>query len=655
MVLTAACLFISQCLPAQTLSQEQQQFISSWQAASRGDHTAFLNRRQGLEQYILFPYLQYEDLRNRRAKVSPAEMASFLDQHQDWAFTGGLRTAWLKTLGRQGRWEALLIHGAGSRDTVVRCYHARARIRAGKLEGVMAEAQELWTAPGSQPKECNPLFDWLRANSGITPGLAWRRIRLAMQAGNPRLTLYLARYVPAQDRQWLERWQDLNRSRYRNLGVARNWRDEELSRMITSVSVQRLARRDATRAWKVFQQLDGRFKWSESQRHAALREIALQAAVELAPEALDIMATLPAGALDDQVLQWWARSAMVGGHWQVLADVISRMPPETRADARWRYWMAAAREQLGDAQRASQIREALAREANYYGFLSADKLDLPYSICPLEPAVSKADVNTLRAREDFGRALELRAISLDNWAAAEWSLAAGRLDKNGLRAAAALAFDEGWYDRAIFSLGDSGDLRYYAWRFPLLWQQQVAAESSRNGIDPAWIHGVMRSESALVETARSSAGALGLMQITPATAQQLSRRHGLAYRGSEQLKEADTNIRFGTRFMRDLMDRFNQNPVLVSGAYNAGPEAVDRWLSTRPRVNADIWVESIPYFETRDYIPRVLAFTAIYDWRMQNPVTRVSSRMPKLDSGTIQPAETTGVVCSMKTEERQAG
>ena len=107
--------------------------------------------------------------------------------------------------------------------------------------------------------------------------------------------------------------------------------------------------------------------------------------------------------------------------------------------------------------------------------------------------------------------------------------------------------------------------------------------------------------------------------------------------------------------MRDLLNRFNQNPVLVSGAYNAGPEAVDRWLSKRPMVPADVWIESIPYYETRDYIPRVLAFTAIYDWRIHKQVTRVSSRMPELDSGTIKPAETTGVVCSMKTEQMQAG
>jgi soluble lytic murein transglycosylase len=304
-----------------------------------------------------------------------------------------------------------------------------------------------------------------------------------------------------------------------------------------------------------------------------------------------------------------------------------------------------ADEKLGNADEALQIRDGLSRESTYYGFLAADRLNRPYSICPVEPTVTRQAIADLRMRPDISRALELRAAGLQSWAQSEWALATSRLDTEGLRSAAALAREESWHDRVIFSLGDSGDRQYYDWRFPLLWEQQVSAESAFNQIDPSWVHGVMRSESALSESARSSAGALGLMQITPATARRLSRKHGMPYKGTSQLREADLNIRFGTRFMRELLDRYDQNPVLVSGAYNAGPEAVDRWLGSRPRGEADAWIETIPYYETRDYIPRVLAFTAIYDWRMQQPVTRVSSRMPDLDSGNMINRQTTEVVC----------
>ncbi len=99
------------------------------------------------------------------------------------------------------------------------------------------------------------------------------------------------------------------------------------------------------------------------------------------------------------------------------------------------------------------------------------------------------------------------------------------------------------------------------------------------------------------------------------------------------------------RVMRDLLDEFDQNPVLVSGAYNAGPNAVKRWLRTRPTGEAAIWIETLPYYETRDYIPRVLAFTTIYDWRMGGDLKRISSRMPHIESGKIGVKGYTDVVC----------
>jgi soluble lytic murein transglycosylase len=101
--------------------------------------------------------------------------------------------------------------------------------------------------------------------------------------------------------------------------------------------------------------------------------------------------------------------------------------------------------------------------------------------------------------------------------------------------------------------------------------------------------------------------------------------------------------------MSDLLQDFSDNPVLVSGSYNAGPNAVKRWLDTRPLLEAAIWVETLPYFETRDYIPRVLAFTTIYDWRLGGTVRRISSRMPHIESGKISVDGYTKVVCQDQT------
>jgi soluble lytic murein transglycosylase len=325
------------------------------------------------------------------------------------------------------------------------------------------------------------------------------------------------------------------------------------------------------------------------------------------------------------------------------------MPPEQKDDSRWRYWDARAHFESGETELAGALLDKLALEANYYGFLSADRLGLPYTICPQEPNVAPAQIDALRAQPGFSRALELRKAGIPNWSRSEWRISTKSLDRVGLRVAAALAHQENWPDMAIFALGNSGDLRWYEWRFPLEFATLVNTQARNRNLDPAWVMGLMRSESAMAEDALSSAGARGLMQVMPDTAKQLAKQHSFNYTGHQQLMQAKDNIEFGTAYLRDLLDRFGDNLVLVSAAYNAGPHSVDRWMEKRQTNDPAIWVETLPYYETRDYIPRVLAFSTLYDWRMKMPVSRISSRMPEFDSGavsgTMQDRETAEVVC----------
>jgi soluble lytic murein transglycosylase len=634
--------------------QDREQFSRAWKAASRGERKVFLQLMPTLEDYLLYPYLQYEDLRFRRASADDQAMATFLDVHRDWAFTAGLRTAWLKALGKKARWGSLIKYANGSGDTEVRCYLAHARIERGQTDGLVAVAQRLWAVGKSQPDACDPVFKWLREQGGITPGLAWERIRLAMEARQPRLTLYLARFIPDSERSWVERWQQQDRTGYRRIDRAQQWPDGKKGRQITSYGLRRLARSDPDRAWQVLQALDGHFDWSPDVEGAILREIALWSAVEVSAETSQRMRAVPGVYRDGKLLEWWGRFGLATENWGEVMLVIASMPPDLKDDARWRYWDARARLLMGDPEQAGKLLGELAREASYYGFLSADYLDQPYSICPQQPKVDPASVAALREQPGFQRAVELRQAGIRNWSRSEWQMATQQLDNEGLRLAAALAIEENWPDLAIFALGNSGDLRWYEWRFPVEYSALVESHVRSKNLDVSWVMGLIRSESAMAEDAVSSAGARGLMQLTPDTARRLARRNSYPYSGRDQLLQAETNILFGTSYLHELIDRFGNNPVLVSGAYNAGPNAVDRWLDSQPGSEPAIWIETLPYFETRDYIPRVLAFSTIYDWRLQLPVSRISSRMPAFDSGNmggaIQGRRTTSVVCQAEVQ-----
>jgi soluble lytic murein transglycosylase len=634
--------------PASSASQREQ-FSRAWLAATHGQRDVFNQTKPLLQNYVLYPYLQYEDLRFRRASVGDEEMAEFLDAHQDWAFSRGLRTSWLNSLGQRARWDSLLKYATESGDTEIKCYLAQARIARGQTDGLLPVAQQLWTVGKSQPDACDPVFVWLGKQKGITPGLAWERIRLAMEAREPRLTLYLARYLDSDNRVWAERWQQQDRGGYRRLSQATQWPDVEKSRVISSYGLRRLARNDPDRAWQSFETLDDHLKWSVDVRAAILREIALWSAVEGSAQTAARMRQVPEDYRDGKLLEWWVRSDLARSDWAAVILTIASMPAELKDNARWRYWEARARIHMGDTEQAQAQLSELALEASYYGFLSADYMEQPYSICAQEPGLAQVDIDALRKQPDFQRALELRNAGMRNWSRSEWVATTNGLDRDGLRLAAALAIEENWSEMAIFALGNSGDLRWYEWRFPVEYGALVASQSQNWKLDPSWVMGLMRSESAMAEDALSPAGARGLMQLMPDTARQLAKRHKIQYSGRQQLMQPESNIALGTAYLRELFDRFDENPVLVAGAYNAGPHRVDRWLKSQPAKDPQVWIETLPYFETRDYIPRVLAFSTIYDWRLQQPAVRISSRMPAFDSGSMGNAvhklETTQVVC----------
>jgi len=629
---------------------ELEQFKIAWEAARSGDHDSFGQIKDSLQDYLLFPYLQYEDYRNRRASVPVDEMSKFLDGYQDWAFVPGLRRAWLNSLAKKGRWADLVAYSEGVSDTVISCQRVRGQIILKQTDGVLGDAQKLWTVGKSQPDECDDVFAWLVKTDGIPENLAWERIQLVMAAGNRGMVKYLARFVPAYQRVWLEDWQKLARAGFVKLERSKLWPDNDITRMITLTSLQRLARKDAGLAAEKLQLLEGNFNWEEAKRQALLRDIALYSAVGLEDGTAAHMARVPVMYRDSQLLEWWARFLLSRQDWSALSSVIRQMPEETRTDDRWQYWQAQAGLRSGQVRPPSEPLQKLAAKANYYGFLAADELGLGYNICPQQPEVDALDIERIAGIDGFKRALELRKAELGNWATGEWALAASRLPTRDLRTVAALANREKWHDRAIFALGNSGDLQLYDWRFPLAWETDIKREAATNKLDPAWVYGTIRSESAMMETAQSSANALGLMQVTAATGKRVAKRHRLPWSGSAQLKTVGGNLPIGTAYMSELLQDYSDNPVLVSGSYNAGPNAVQRWLDTRPMGEAAIWIETLPYFETRDYIPRVLAFTTLYDWLLGGPVKRISARMPHIESGKIRVSGSARIMCLDKSD-----
>ena len=631
-------------VPALAGDAQRAEFIKAWDAASRGNRTGLQAGMSQLQSYLLLPYLEYEDLRQGRQQIEPARINSFLQQHQDWAFAGRLELAWLRTMGRQRRWEHLLKNHRDIADTEVRCHYVTARVMQGLTDDLRGAVESLWLSGKSQHKACDPAFDWLIATHGISADLAWQRVELAMAAGQRQLSRYLERFLPQEQRAWVGRWRQFHASPTRTMAEARKWPDNHFSQVIIRDTVKSLSRRDVDAAERLWQQLASQRSFDTEDRAEMLYDLALYSAVSGNADAVTKVDRVPVTHRDARLMQWRMRSGLAQQNWSVVMSSIEAMPAAVRADTRWRYWRTRALEALGHTAEAATDFQALAKEADYYGFLAADRLNLPYMICPAPMTVDPELVKQLMAKPGIQRALELRHVDLPDFARGEWLRVQTGLDRDSLRGAASIALAAEWPDRSVFSLIASGDRQYYDQRFPLIYPAEVEAQALQQQLDSAWLFGIMRSESALDETVISPANAHGLMQLTPGTARQLTRRYNLAYRNPDQLLDGRYNIRMGSQYVRDLMDAYDESPVITLSAYNAGPNAAERWLKDRPAMPADIWIELIPYFETRDYVARVLAFTAIYDWRLGKPLRRISSRMPDI-GGTLATVSNTTQIC----------
>ena len=300
---------------------------------------------------------------------------------------------------------------------------------------------------------------------------------------------------------------------------------------------------------------------------------------------------------------------------------------QERAAEEWRYWRGIALQQLGRTEAADTLLGELASERSFYGFLAADELGIPYSFEHTQVAADDELLADMATRLDLIRARELFLVGLDGRGRSEWQAAVSYFSPAEKLQAAILADRWGWHSRAIStaaSVGEYDDLRL---RYPLPFRADFEQHASTAQIPATWAYGVARSESLFMRDVRSSAGAIGLMQLMPATGRSVAREINLPYSGWDTLTDPDSNIRLGTTYLAQMAERYAGNRILATAAYNAGPHRVDRWMPAQGSVDARIWVENIPFNETRGYVRRVMAAETIFEWRLTGKAPRLSESL----------------------------
>jgi soluble lytic murein transglycosylase len=314
------------------------------------------------------------------------------------------------------------------------------------------------------------------------------------------------------------------------------------------------------------------------------------------------------------------------------------MEAEEQDAEQWRYWRGIALRETGSAAAGREMLRALAGERSYHGFLAADGLGIGYALNHEDIPADETVIAELGSLQSLIRARELFYVGLDSRGRSEWDDAVGALPGEHRLQAARLASRWGWHSRAIATAANVGEYDDLSIRYPLPWHEAFLTHSKAAGIEPAWAYGIARSESLFMRDVRSGAGAIGLMQLLPSTGRHVARHLSLPYSGLDTLTDPDGNIRLGTGYLGQMLERFGGNRVLATAAYNAGPLRVEEWLPGSTGVDVRIWVETIPFNETRSYVRRVLAAETIFHWRMTGETRRLSDSLPRRVTAQTQVA-----------------
>lgn len=587
--------------------------------------------RNSLVEHPLFSWLEVLSFKKRlNAKTITAsdqkDIEALLQRYNSMAAGDWLRNSYLNYLSGQKDWNNFSRFYKGSDDADLQCADLNARMVQNRMDDAwVRDAQKIWLNGKSLPNSCDAVFLRLTQSGKLDGNLRWQRVDLAAAQSQTALMRALALALPADEALLARSYADFIDNPHPRYNT---WPKTLRSRQIAVQGLVRLAKRSPDAAESQVKAITPVLGLLDKESGRVLNEVALWTVASYGANSAQRLNAVPEAGYDEKLHEWRVREAMSRGDDVAALAGIEKMATMQRNSSQYQYFEGRLRERLNQKESAKILFAKAAQSANFHGWLAADRLNQPYTLCPLEPSSNRETRQKVANDGRIVRAFELFAIDRVNFALKEFNAALESYTPEEKKVAIALALEENWYDRAVFSIGNTPtDLQYYSLRFPLHHERHLREQAKINSLDPSWVAGQTRAESIFMPRARSGADARGMMQILPGTGAQVSARLGIPWRGGESLYEPETNITLGTAYLRQMLDKYDGFPYLAIAAYNAGPAPISRWKDARPSLETDFWIETIPYKETRDYVSRVLAFSVVYDWRLDRSATSLTDRM----------------------------
>ncbi len=618
----AAC-----CAAAACSAQSDADFLSAKAAFDKGERDKLAALAPRLSGHVLAPYVAYWQLKLAIDETSPAAIRAYLARHPDAPLSDRLRIDWLKSLGKRGDWNRFAVDyppPVGTDDVELACYGVSYRLQRDG-DGALAEAKPLWFTAQATPDACDPLFAKLIERNDLTTADRRARWRLATEAGNLRLAQAIGSELPGADRIADRDFQDVNRDPKRALAKGAFAWDKGGGRALALFALERAVRSDAAAARPDWVKVRDRLP--EADRLYGNARLAFHASRQLHPSAHDWFRDAGNLPLPAEIQAWRVRAALRAQSWDDVRVAIDAMSDAQRQESAWRYWRARALAAAGRQEEANLTLASVAPETSFYGVLAAEALGLAYSVpesAPLAP--SPTALAAFASRAEVRRVAKLAELDMRPESIREWAYIVRGLDDDALLLAADHARRVGLYDRAINTAERTAARHDYALRYLAPFRAEFETASKTHDVDIALLYGIARQESRFVPGIVSSAGAVGLMQLMPGTARWVAKQVGRADYQRASIADTELNTQFGAYYFKYWYDRLDRMPALAAAAYNAGPGRAQAWRPPAPLEGA-IWVETIPFNETRDYVKKVLANSMIYAQAFKTSAQSLTARL----------------------------
>ncbi len=613
-VILAVLQFSILLFPQQVYANQDTDFMAARDAFRVGDVTRLDRITAKLKHTLLEPYLAYYQLRLRLTTANHNIIQQFLARNDDTQIINQMRAEWLRMLGEHQQWELFAAEYVELKDPDIEltCYDWQMQLTHNATD-MLHKVRDLWLTSNKElPKNCMSLVNAAHANGTITVADIGIHIRRALEGSNIALSMQLTKTLPKSSMPAESALRSAAKNPARYLAQLTSGDKVHAGQRIAAIfALQYLAKQSPQLAYEQWGKISSHFSAEEHSYFYGW--LGFEAARKHDERAVEWYKAAGDSPLTDLQLAWRTRAALRAQNWPEILHSATNMSFAQQQETVWKYWKARALRALGQPNEATIIFTELSEKHDFYGQLAAEEIGkMPAAgMISTDVQANQDELAALRTQPGIQRVIALYRMGLRTEAAKEWAWVTRDFNDTQLLLAAEIAREHKMHDYVINTADRTVQNHDFNMRFHAPYRDAMQQHILTYRLEEAWVYGLMRQESRFVSQAISVAGAAGFMQIMPATARWAAQKIGMKNYRKESIHEMDTNLKLGTYYMKNMLSSLDNSPVLASAAYNAGPNRARRWRAKNAMEGA-IYIETIPFDETRNYVKKVMSNTVHY-------------------------------------------